>query len=487
MVHHGDDFFMTASSFNVAPGLPILHSTDLVNWTIVNHVFKNQEPLDNFSIPQHGNGTWAPSIRYHNGEYFVYYGDPDYGIYMSKTRDPLEGWDPVVLVQEGKGWIDPCPLWDDDGKAYLVNAFAGSRSGMKSILVVHRMSPDGTKLLGDGVLVFDGHEAHPTIEGPKFYKRNGYYYIFAPAGGVSTGWQTILRSKNVFGPYEEKVVLQQGKTDINGPHQGGWVELKSGESWFVHFQDKGAYGRIVHMQPMQWIDDWPSMGIDRNGDGIGEPVDKFRKPTIALKSEIKVPQTSDEFNTITTGLQWQWNANPKPEWSFNKGTSGNMRLYCMLLPEDHINYWNTPHLFMQKLPAPEFTATTKLDFSNKMDGDRAGLMVMGMDYASISIYQEEGMLYVGEFVCKDARGGKEENLVENVPLETNEIWLRVGVGKGAVCEFSYSLNGKKFKKMKTSFTAIEGRWIGARVGLFASSVENTNDKGYADFDWFRVD
>ncbi len=116
------------------------------------------------------------------------------------------------------------------------------------------MNEEGTETTGAGRIVFDGHEDHPTVEGSKFYKKDGYYYIFAPAGGVSTGWQLILRSKNVYGPYEEHVSLAQGKTDINGPHQGAWVDTESGEDWFIHFQDKGAYGRIVHLQPMEWND-----------------------------------------------------------------------------------------------------------------------------------------------------------------------------------------------------------------------------------------
>ena len=232
-----------------------------------------------FNTPQHGNGAWAPSIRYHNGEFYVYYGDPDFGIYMSKTSDPLGSWSVPHLLRPAKGWIDPCPLWDDDGNAYLVHAFAGSRSGRKSILVVHRMSPDGMTLLDDGVLVFDGHGHHPTLEGPKFYKRNGYYYIFAPGGGVPQGWQTVLRSRNIYGPYEDRVVLHQGETEINGPHQGAWVELENGESWFYHFQDCKCLrpdctfaahemgrmtGRVI--------------GSDQDGDGIGEPVMVHRKP-----------------------------------------------------------------------------------------------------------------------------------------------------------------------------------------------------------------
>ena len=207
VIRVGEDFWLTASSFNCIPGLPILHSKDLVNWQVVNYALKKQPPFAVFDKPQHGGGVWAPAIRYHKGEYFIIYPDPDFGIYMTKTRDPLGDWSEPILMKAGKGLIDPCPFWDDDGQAYLAHAFAGSRAGIKSIIVVCKMAADATKILDDGVLVFDGHDAHPTIEGPKVYKRNGFYYLSAPAGGVSTGWQLILRSKNIYGPYEEKIVL----------------------------------------------------------------------------------------------------------------------------------------------------------------------------------------------------------------------------------------------------------------------------------------
>ncbi len=136
------------------------------------------------------------------------------------------------------------------------------------------------------MLVFDGHDNHPTVEGPKFHKRNGFYYIFAPAGGVATGWQLVLRSKNIYGPYEEKIVLAQGKTAINGPHQGAWVDTPTGEDWFLHFQDKVAFGRIVHLQPMTWKNDFPVMA---DNNGTGEPVLSYRKPNILPKSSIDNP------------------------------------------------------------------------------------------------------------------------------------------------------------------------------------------------------
>ncbi len=215
VIRVGNDYYMTASSFNCVPGLPILHSRDLVNWKLIGHALHRLVPEEEFSMPQHGKGVWAPSIRFHNNEFYIYFPDPDHGIYLTKASNPAGPWSEPLLVAGGKGLIDPSPLWDDDGQAYLVYAFAGSRAGIKSVLMVDRMEPDGTRLYGQPVMVFDGSRDHPTVEGPKFYKRNGWYYIFAPAGGVTNGWQLVLRSRDVFGPYEAKTVMAQG----NFPHQ----------------------------------------------------------------------------------------------------------------------------------------------------------------------------------------------------------------------------------------------------------------------------
>lgn len=277
----GDDFYMTASSFNCIPGLPILHSNDLVNWSLVNYALPVQEPQEFFDKAQHGKGVWAPAIRFHNGEFYIYWGDPDYGIYLIKAKDPKGEWTKPVLVKAGKGMIDPTPLWDEDGKVYLIHAYAGSRSGVNSILVICELNAEGTEVISDPVMVFDGNDGkNHTVEGPKLYKRNGYYYIFAPAGGVATGWQLVLRSGNIYGPYESKIVMAQGKTTVNGPHQGGWVDTNTGESWFVHFQDQGAYGRVIHLNPMKWINDWPVIGADKDMDGCGEPVTTYKKPNV---------------------------------------------------------------------------------------------------------------------------------------------------------------------------------------------------------------
>jgi len=485
----GDDFYLVSSSFEDIPGLPILHSKDLVNWSIIGHALKRQPPFEHFSIPQHGNGVWAPAIRFHNGEFYIYYPDPDFGIYVTKAKDPAGNWSNPVLVEAGKGLIDPCPLWDDNGNVYLVHAWAGSRAGIKSIITLNKMNSDGNKVLDEGVIVYDGHENDPTIEGPKIYKRNGYYYIFAPAGGVSTGWQLALRSKNIYGPYERKVVIDQGKSTVNGPHQGAWVNTQTGEDWFLHFQDKGVYGRVVHLQPMKWINNWPVIGTDADGDGKGEPVLVYKKPNVGKTWPIETPADSDEFSDIQLGKQWQWQANPKATWSLMNYAHGSLRLYSDKLPDSAKNLWDAPNVLLQKFPCETFTVTTKLNFqpNTKLESEKAGLVVMGFSYANLSLKNTKEGNYLVYTVCKDAVKGKIETEKSIQKFTESTVYLRVKVMAGGKCRFAYSTNGQDFIETEDIFQAEQGRWIGAKVGLFCTRATQINDSGYADFDWFRFD
>ena len=488
----GDDYYMTSSSFACIPALQILHSKDMVNWRIIGTAIERLLPEERFSQMQHGNGVWAPSIRYHQGEFYIYYGDPDTGIYMVKSKDPAGKWDNPVLVKAAKGIIDTCPLWDEDGNAYIVHGYAGSRAGLKSILGLIRMTPDGTRAIGESRIIFDGHIGNATIEGPIFYKRDGWYYIFAPAGGVPTGWQTVLRSKNIWGPYEWKIVMAQGNTNINGPHQGAWVDTPDGkEDWFFHFQDKEAYGRVVHLQPMKWVDGWPVIGVDKDGDGCGSPVYSYKKPNVGKTYSIETPAESDEFDSLELGLQWQWQANPKPIWYFCDGGNSLLRLYSYYT-ENQVNLWDVPNLLLQKFPTEDFTVTTKVSFapSSKYTGERTGLVVMGADYAVLAMENRADGLILVQNVCRkaDKKGKEEENA--SVKLSDNTLFLRVKVKKDsekeAICSFSYSVDGKKFISLGENFTAKPGKWIGAKVGLFITRPKAVNDGGWVDIDWFRV-
>ena len=411
-------------------------------------------------------------------------------------------WESSYLLDDsnitGKGMIDPTPLWDEDGKVYLIHAYAGSRSGVNSILVICELNAEGTEVISDPVMVFDGNDGkNHTVEGPKLYKRNGYYYIFAPAGGVATGWQLVLRSRNIYGPYESKIVMAQGKTTINGPHQGGWVDTNTGESWFVHFQDQGAYGRVIHLNPMKWVNEWPVIGVDKDKDGCGEPVTTYKKPNVGKMYPVTTPPESDEFDTRHLGLQWQWHANKQDTYGFTTDL-GYIRLYAGSLSKEFVNFWEVPNLLLQKFPAEEFTATTKLTFTAKQDGEQAGMIVMGWDYSYLSVRKAGDKFILQQVVCKDAEQQHPEQVKElaSFPVEylkmpgvaDNEwktVYLRVKVAKGAVCTFAYSLDGKKYTAAGEPFTARQGKWIGAKVGLFCVTP-NDGNRGWADVDWFRV-
>ncbi len=477
LIKHGDDFYMVASSFNCMPGIPVLHSRDLVNWTIINHIYTGL-PLQKFDKPEHGRGAWAPSIRYHNKKFYVYFCTPDDGLFVAITDNPKNKWKLHHIV-EVPLWEDPCPLWDEDGNAYLVRSkYCGNE------LFLHRMSPDGMKLLDNGVSIYRD-KSQPTIEGPKFKKRNGYYYILAPAGGVSHGWQTVLRSKNIYGPYEAKIVLHQGSTQVNGPHQGGLVELDSGESWFVHFQEKQPYGRIMHLQPVAWANDWPLMGIDLDEDGIGEPVNTFRKPDVGKQWQISIPQTTDEFNDKKLGLQWQWQANPKKKWYSLE--SGKLKLSAVNNIGQEGSFWLVPNLLLQKFPAPVFTATTQIEFNPNLSGEKAGLVIMGGEWAFLAFAKVNENLQIAMFTGVYDRCDPATTLVESIPVTHNSCFFRVKVSEGGICNFSYSFDNKIYTSIGKSFQAKPGRWIGAKVGLFNINPNIIKSNGSAAFDWFRIE
>lgn len=494
----GDDYYMTASSFNCIPGLPILHSKDLVNWEIIGYALKKLEPAEKFDKPSHGNGVWAPCIRYHNGEFYIYWGDPDHGVFMVKTKDPAGEWEEPVCVIPGEGMIDTTPLWDEDGRCYLANGWANSRSRFASVLTVRELNAEGTKAIGDPVIVFDGNgNANRTVEGPKFYKRDGWYWIMCPAGGVPTGFQLAMRSKSPFGPYESKVVLAQGKTSVNGPHQGGWVHTSQGEDWFLHFQDKGCYGRVVHLQPVTWKDNWPVMGVDKDGDYCGEPVMKFRKPKTAAKSVVMNPVESDEFNSPKLGLQWQWHANY--DQKFGMPTAfGTYRIYTHKVSENFVNLWEVPNLLLQKTPTDNFTATAKIRFTSKDQNQQGGIIMMGLDYSALVVKRVGDEFQLQQITCRSADKGKKEDVkviatlkptavdkIDYQPAIHEDIYLRMTVNDGK-CRFAYSKNGKKYESVGDEFKMREGKWIGAKIGFVAIEPAGKTNRGWIDADWFRV-
>lgn len=484
-VRVGNDYFLVASSFHFVPGLPILHSRDLVNWNIIGYALNKLTPEEHFKKVRPGGGVWAPSIRYYNNQFYIFYPDPDFGIYMMKADSANGPWSEPVLVLSGKGLIDPCPLWDNNGRTYLVYAFAGSRAEKKSIIVVRELSRDGSKPKGLPVIVYDGHTKDPTVEGPKFYQRNGWYYIFAPAGGVSTGWQIVLRSRHVFGPYERRVVLQQGATKINGPHQGAWVRTSEGEDWFLHFQDKGPYGRVLHLQPLTWKDNWPVIGHDPDGDGVGEPVITYQLPrtgTQKSKKSFLNPTASDSFNP----LLWQWQANPADGWIYTTSL-GKTRMYSVLKHDSITSLLTDPAVLVHKFPSERFIATINLSFYPQLDGERFGLFVTGNSYGGISIVKSRQRKAIIFSTYEADDKNKKEKIDTLGFIDTEAISLRLCVDSLARCRFGYSKNGYEFNYTNKTFFATPGKWVGSTVAILCDRKNPTNDAGFVEIHSFKLE
>jgi beta-xylosidase len=483
----GEDYWLTASSFSHVPGLPILHSRDLVNWSLVNHALPRLVPAEHFSQPRHGQGVWAPTIRFHAGKFWIFYPDPDFGLYVITADDPRGRWSEPVMVRAGRGLIDPCPFWDEDGTGYLVHGWARSRAGISNRLTLHRLAPDNCSVVDEGRVIIEGN-AMPgwhTIEGPKLYRRGEFYYIFAPAGGVTDGYQAVFRARAIEGPYESRVVLERGATEINGPHQGAWVDTPEGTDWFLHFQELPAYGRVVHLQPMRWRDDgWPVMGDDPDHDGKGEPVLGHAKPR-ALRGPASVPPTSDEFDAPQLGRQWQWQANPAPGLHSLTAAPGSLRLTCAPMRNGE-TFWTAPHLLLQKFPAPEFVATARLRFAPANEGERSGLVIFGYDYAWLGLVRDAASTRLVLRECLGAnQGGAEQELAAH-ELASDTVYLRATVHAGAQCEFAWSLDGATFYPLNAVFRASSSMWVGAKIGLFASGPADAPARGHGEFDWFRI-
>jgi len=513
----GNDYYLTASSFTNVPGLPILHSRDLVNWTIIGHALQRLEPDAHYRTPRRGGGVWAPAIRYHAGRFLIYYPDPDRGIFVLSASDPRGPWSAPVLVDSTRGAIDPAPFWDDDGSAWLVHAYAGSRAGFNNLITLKRLNAEGTRVVGEGVTIIDGSKLPPVktsfgtlpwrvTEGPKLYKKDGYYYLFAPSGGVKQGWQGVFRSRQIQGPYEGRNVLDQGRTGTNGPHQGAWVTTQAGEDWFVHFQDTDSYGRRVLLEPMHWRNGWPIIGADPDGDGTGEPVARFRKPKLP-KQIVAVPRSDDEFDG-ELGPQWQWNSNPAEDWAELK--DGKLRLKSV---SGSPNLFEVGNLLSQKLPAERFTATALLHFAPLRDGERAGLSLAGRAYGFIGVERANGQLRIVEATNTRADSAQPETRVTGPTVNDQPLWLRLSAEPIVTSEppppdpafdqppmrratqvrvvFSYSLDGEHFATLGDTFISRPGVWTGAQLGLFAQAPNGTpastaTSVGYADFDWFRI-
>lgn len=461
VIRVGKSYYMVCSDFHYL-GMQVLKSDDLVNWTLIAQIYKRFDFPGWNENKRYAGGSWAPSIRYHDGKFWVYFCTYHEGLFMSNATNPAGPWSPLVCVRAVEKWEDPCPFWDEDGQAYL-----GRSRWRAGPIILHRMSADGTALLDTGKIIYTG----PVAEGTKFYKRNGYYYLSIPEGGVGTGWQTVLRAKDIYGPYERKVVLEQGSTSVNGPHQGALVDTPEGDWWFFHFQSTEPLGRVLHLQPVRWVDDWPQIGVDRDSNGIGEPVASWKKP---LPGKRRYPSTSDSFSSTKLGLQWQFNHNPADEaWSLSE-RKGWLTLHALKAAQ----LKDARNMLTQKVMGCSGEVTTRLDLSKTVDGQRSGLFCLGNLFNGIGVLRDGGH----NFLYLENNG----DILRIVEINTKTIYLRIKLDDiGNQHLRLYSLDGKHFSPCPPAYALKTGSWKGIRVGLYSYGL--LSDGGSVGFDCFRYD
>jgi beta-xylosidase len=483
VIRVGDDYYLVASSFHFSPGIPVLHSRDLVHWRIAGHVLPRLPfgPLydmpgphtldDTISKPiggtKYSSGVWAPSIRHHDGRFYVTWATPDEGVFIASATDPAGEWSEPVQLIAGPGYEDPCPFWDDDGTAWLIHGKVGAGP-----LVLHRMSPDGTRVLDDGFVVAEDKARLPILEGPKLLKRDGWYYIFAPIGGVGTGPQAVGRARAVTGPYEWRDVLLPGN-GLAGPHQGGYVETPSGQGWFAHFNSTGAFGRIVHLQPVIWRDGWPVIGDPPPSGEAGLPVSEWPVPDTGFDGSAWRLQDSDTFDGPDLGLQWSWNHNPDDSaWSLAE-RPGWLRLRALAAGQI-VNARNT---LTQILQGPQRRYSVRMDVSAMADGQRAGLSLFGVRPAWIGVVREDGQNRIVLSVEGVETPGPE--------LREAGIELAAHVSPDQRVSYFWREPGGDWQALGGAIPLSQfSWWKGSRPALF--SFTRGAPGGFVDFDWFEA-
>lgn len=467
VIRVNDDYFMISSSFNYFPGIPILHSKNLIDWEIINYVF---DKLDSyFDIVRHGEGAWAPSLRYFNNTFYCFVPIYGRGIYYFKTNDIYSKWSKPILLIKGKGLIDPCPLFIHN-RCYIVFAFAKSKIGFNSVLAIHEFNIELTKRYTKKYkIIYDGHNDNPTIEGPKLYYINDYYYILAPAGGVKNGWQTCLRSKSIYGKYETKIVLMQGDTNINGPHQGALIDINTNEYAFIHFRDMNSYGRTIYLEPVSFINNWPIIGKIKDPLLFGEPVSS-NQYLINLKSNYKLDFNKD-FQTKL--LLWQTPANKKD--NIYTLTNNGLKMNA-------INDINKPlHLLetclYQKIMYLNFNIQVECAL-NLNNNEEVGFTLMGQKYTYLAIKKE-----ANKYILRLTRGSFDEDeqilLEEIYPNESIIFNLKFRYKEKDKSYYQIGYNNKYFNQ---KFISYKGRWVGAHIGLYARG----NNKGFVYFKNYKV-
>lgn len=489
----GDTYYLTAATHHYM-GMPLLKSKDLVNWSHAGRLYSHLSSLsDDFDFPgkAYAAGSQDAEVGYHDGLYYLYNWSTRYRGFMTTARNPEGPWSPVRKIHEtiGGDHEDPCPYWDDDGKGYLLLV------GNPGPLTIYPLNPSFDGIEGKGVTLI----SDILPKGPQMLKRGGYYYILVARTGPHKA-QFAYRSKSLLGPYEGRLLFEGKKQGMQAA-QGSMVQVK-GDDWaFVHheYDMDSVYGRRVYLQPAGWRNDWPWIGVDPDGDGVGHPVglaDPFQKPNLDPQPA-GAPASSDDFDGPEIANQWMWNHHPddslvsltkRPGWLHMTAkplhTAGGFSQYPhqeVKFHEDHLLFaWNT---LVQRIYGKTSTVTTYLDAAEMQDGQRAGLCTLSGDYTWIGIMQDRGVRRLA-FVKGDAKCGP--GVPEFGPeLNRPHVWLRLEYrqAKGTLL---YSFDGTSFIPLGPRGYSYRSTWYeGTKVGLFNYSRSDSPGAGIAAFDFFH--
>lgn len=466
----GNDYYAISSTFQFSPGMTILHSEDLVNWEICGHAVPDISQIGpelNWDrMNRYGRGIWAGTLRYHEGRFYVFFGTPDEGYFMTSAPDPEGPWEPLTRLLAQNGWDDCTFMWDDDGKAYFVGThFADGYKTYIFDMATDGRSVDWTsgRLINEG----SGREANKLI---KVGKR--YYLIFSESNNGR--YVMAKRSEKITGPYLEERQLAVAGRENKEPNQGGIVEGMDGRWYFFTHHGTGDWGgRMASLLPVSWIDGWPIIG-DIREDGLGSmtwsgdmPYGKGKKYRIA---------TSDEFDSRKMGHQWQWNHQPREEmYSLCNERKGWLRLKAFVPIEKNTLLKAGNTLTQRCFRTRRSEVCIKLDLGGTADGQRSGLCHFSRQSAAIGIVNDGGRNFL-EFRHDD-------KCLRGPETKGKHVWLKSEWGLDGVSRFSYSIDGKNFLPFGEEYQLVWGHYRGDRIGIYC--FNDKSDEGYVDVDFFR--
>ncbi len=466
----GDDYYAISSTMQFSPGMAILHSKDLVNWALIGHAVNDLTQIGPElhwdRMNRYGRGIWAGAIRYAKGRFWIYFGTPDEGYFMTSAVNPAGPWEPLHPLMKSSGWDDCCPFWDDDGQGYFVGTHFKDR--YKTYL--WKLTPDGKGLIEDSrVLINEG----AGREASKLLKVNGTYYHFFSE--VLNGTRVVMmqRSKTIMGPYTERRQLTAANRESNEPNQGGLVDTVNGEWYFLTHHGKGDWeGRAASLLPVTWNEGWPIPGATDSTGKPGLMVWSGKKP---LPGRRTLPQTSDDFTSASLGSQWQWNYQPRADhWSLSE-RPGFLRLKAFrpLKPDDMMTAGNT--LTQRSFRSTENQVTLCLDLSGMADGQKAGLCHFAKSHSALGIARDGDTLRI-----ESRENGK---LAQGPEIRTGHVWLRSSWGLDGRSRYAYSTDGKEFVDFGPEYKLSWGYYRGDRIGIYCFNTKQ--DQGHVDVDFLE--